>query len=155
MIDLIADGAHPAEELDKTVATIVSLKDAARALGISESGVRKRLARGQLDGQKDEKGYWVSVTLPADVTLPAEDSPEDVSAREARELDLYRQMVADKDKLIREKDEEINFLRQQLSTRDALYGESLRQMRALLPPEPKKKPRGGWWPWGRKDEDGG
>jgi hypothetical protein len=47
MADILADAAHPADDGEETVAVVVSLKDAARALGISESGVRKRLARGQ------------------------------------------------------------------------------------------------------------
>lgn len=140
---------------------VVSLKDAAHILRISDSGVRKRLAKGTLQGEKDETGHWVSVTLPPDVDLLKEEAPEEREERERRETELLEQLLAEKDRALTEKDEEIAFLRRQLDAqvreaerRDAIHMEQLRQIRALLPPQPKRKPGRSWWPWGRKAEEG-
>ncbi|MHB9132733.1 MAG: hypothetical protein ACYDBB_16825 [Armatimonadota bacterium] len=155
MVDTVAGQSAtsrqiPADSLDDADVNVVSLKDAARALGITESGVRKKLAKGQLDGVKDDKGRWLSVTLPAGVEMPP---PQAVKARDDREVALLEQLLEEKERAIATKEDEIAFLRRQLDSRDMLYAESLRQMRALLPPESNRKPRRSWWPWGRAADD--
>jgi hypothetical protein len=149
MVDTVAVSEEPTDDVN-----VVSLKDAARALGISESGVRKRLSRGQLAGTKDETGHWITVTLPQGTELPEEESPVAREARESREIELLNEIIAAKEKALKEKEDEITFMRRQLESRDMLYAESLRQMRALLPPEPKPKAKRGFWPWSRpKDSE--
>ncbi|MHB9026564.1 MAG: hypothetical protein ACYC7E_20725 [Armatimonadota bacterium] len=142
MADTVAASAEPASDVN-----VVSLKDAARALGISESGVRKRLSRGQLTGTKDETGHWLTVTLPQGVDMPQEESPATRQARESREVELLNEIIAAKEKALNEKEDEIVFLRRQLESRDMLYAESLRQMRSLMPPKKEKR---GFWPWSRR-----
>jgi hypothetical protein len=121
---------------------VVSLKDAARALGISESGVRKRLAKGKLRGEKSETGQWTSVMLPPGTTVPEAGQEFHENKHDDAEIILMREIISEKDRLVKSQEQEIDFLRQQLTNRDLLYGESLRQMKALLPPEgdrPEKK----------------
>jgi hypothetical protein len=66
---------------------LVSVSDAAAILGISEAGVRKRIQRGQLTGQK-VNGAWM-LTLPRDSVTgqPEPVSRDRVTARPAPERD--------------------------------------------------------------------
>lgn len=138
--------AHGVGEQDIQV---VTMKEAARALGISESGVRKRLAKGTLHGTKDDRGLWVSVMLPVGVELPPDDDElawddegtPGSSVRAGRNTpELLREIIQRQDRELVSRDRRIEFLEAQLQQRDAVYLESLRQLRALMPPEPTPEP---------------
>src|ERR671910_2391186 len=71
----------------------LSVAQAARALGVTESGVRKRVARGTLPHERDENGtVWVFVDPVQTVSGTPSDSPTD----EVRDtvLDALRDQVA-------------------------------------------------------------
>ena len=71
----------------------LSVAQAARALGLTESGVRKRVARGTLPHERDENGtVWVFV----DPLQTVSGTPLDNQADEVRDtiLDTLRDQVA-------------------------------------------------------------
>jgi hypothetical protein len=71
----------------------LSVAQAARALGVTESGVRKRVARGTLPHERDENGtVWVFV----DPVQTVSGTPLDDQADEVRDtiLDTLRDQVA-------------------------------------------------------------
>ena len=71
----------------------LSVAQAARALGVTESGVRKRLSRGTLPHERDENGtVWVFV----DPLQTVSGTPQDIQADEVREtvLDTLHDQVA-------------------------------------------------------------
>ena len=71
----------------------LSVAQAARALGLTESGVRKRVARGTLPHERDENGtVWVFV----DPLQTVSGTPLDNQAEEVRDtiLDTLRDQVS-------------------------------------------------------------
>ena len=71
----------------------LSVAQAARALGVTESGVKKRVARGTLPHERDENGtVWVFV----DPLQAVSGTPPDDQANEVRDtiLDTLRDQVA-------------------------------------------------------------
>jgi hypothetical protein len=71
----------------------LSVAQAARALGVTESGVRKRVARGTLPHERDENGtVWVFVDPVQTVSGTPSDSPTDEVQDTV--LDALRDQVA-------------------------------------------------------------
>jgi hypothetical protein len=134
---------------------IVDLKTAARMLGIGESAVRKRLGNGALVGEKDDKGHWISVTLPQELLneVQQEKAAQEDTAN-AREIGLLREFLAEKDRAIEARERENEFLRQRVMNLETLLAQSLQQYQALMPPaapEPEKKKRA-WWQWSSRED---
>jgi hypothetical protein len=93
----------------------VTVQEAARRLGITESAVRKRVQRGQLEYDK-EPGRRLYVHLD--------------------KQDKYRDRVRDSsyDMLVRRLENENEFLRRQLEHKDAILLNMTEAMKALNPP---------------------
>ena len=93
----------------------VTVQEAARRLGITESAVRKRVQRGQLEYDK-EPGRRLYVHLD--------------------KQDKYRDQVRDSsyDMLVRRLENENEFLRRQLEHKDAILLNMTEAMKALNPP---------------------
>jgi len=93
----------------------VTVQEAARRLGITESAVRKRVQRGQLEHDK-EPGRRLYVHLD--------------------KQDKYRDRVRDSsyDVLVRRLENENEFLRRQLEHKDAILLNMTEAMKALNPP---------------------
>lgn len=70
----------------------VSIPKAAIILGVSQEAVRKRIKRGTLKADKDDKGHWVVYLLPD--TLPVHDdlSSETNVPRQAPSRLVYRRV---------------------------------------------------------------
>ena len=104
------------------------MQEAARRLGITESAVRKRVQRGQLEHDK-EPGRRLYVHLD--------------------KQDKYRDRVRESsyDMLVRRLENENEFLRRQLEHKDAILLNMTEAMKALNPPaqeapsEPRESPQ--------------
>jgi len=93
------------------VSELVTIKEAAARLGVSEDTIKRRLKRGELHGEKQERpqGFTWLIELPDDLPAPggADFAGGGVSASsaEASELALLRERVA---ALERERDDAID-----------------------------------------------
>jgi DNA-binding Lrp family transcriptional regulator len=98
----------------------VTVQEAARRLGISESGVRKRVKREQLDSTNE--GGRVYVYLDA-VGTEADPVPDNVP-------DKYTARLED----------EVDFLRDQVRRQQEIIGQQAISLRALSAPESPPEP---------------
>ncbi len=99
----------------------VTVQEAARRLGISESGVRKRVKRRQLDSTNE--GGRVYVYLDS-VVLEADPVPDSVP-----------------DKYVASLEDQVEFLRDQVRRQQEIIGQQAISLRALSAPEPREEPR--------------
>jgi IS30 family transposase len=96
----------------------LTVADAARALGITQDAVRKRIRRGTIQSEKDESGR-IYVYVPASETVHKTD--QDTS-----------QPLSDATALISAKDETIAALRDQLEAERQAHAEARRLLMAAL-----------------------
>jgi len=100
----------------------VSVPEAARRIGITQSAIHKRIARGQIGWEKDEDGR-VFVFLDPSLTSPDEstDGSTDKSLR-----DPYR------DDLLASLQDQVDYLRNELSKAREEHAEEMRRKDHLL-----------------------
>lgn len=127
----------------------LTVKEAAEQLGISEDGVRKRIARGKLDSTKVEGTVYVYAD---DLSAEATDRLKDRYAESRRtETDRLNTMVLEiLQGQIRDQKQRISFLEKQITeTMDLLRAEAVQRqhlmnevnrMRALRPATKGDKP---------------
>ena len=113
----------------------LSVAQAARALGLTESGVRKRVARGTLPHERDENGtVWVFV----DPLQTVSGTPLDNQTDEVRDtiLDTLRDQVATlKD--------QVRYLQAEGERKDAIImtmAQRIPELEAPASPEPREAP---------------
>ena len=116
----------------------LSVAQAARALGLTESGVRKRVSRGTLPHERDENGtVWVFV----DPLQTVSGTPLDSQADEARELrDSVRDSVLDAlhDQVATLKDQ-VRYLQAEGERKDAILMTMAQRIPELeAAPEPRE-----------------
>jgi hypothetical protein len=99
----------------------LTIQDAARRLGVSEGAVRKRVARGTLEHDKEESGR-VYVYLPAGVD-------DGVDGGQDEGVD------PNSSALISHLEEEISYLRDENRRKDEIIMQQAMTMRALSAPE--------------------
>jgi excisionase family DNA binding protein len=87
----------------------LTVAEAASALGISQDAVRKRIARGTIQHDRDESGR-VYVYLPASETVHKTDQDATQDAASKTVQDRYIQSLED----------QIAFLRRELERKDAI-----------------------------------
>ncbi len=110
---------------------VLDITTAARTLGLTPDAVRKRLARGSLQGYKDERGFW-HVTLDTEPVT----SGHDTAAQPGSDRN-----GADKTVLVLE--ETVAMLRSELDTKNVQISELHRLMaQAALPLARASRP---WW----------
>jgi excisionase family DNA binding protein len=103
----------------------ITVQEAARRLGVSEGAVRKRVARGTLEHDKDESGR-VYVYLPDGVDGVQDEGVDPNS-----------------NALISHLEEEISYLRDENRRKDEIIMQQAMTMRALsAPDEPENVPQG-------------
>src|ERR671910_3478355 len=112
----------------------LSVAQAARALGVTESGVRKRVARGTLPHERDENGtVWVFV----DPLQTVSGTPLDNQADEVRDtiLDtLHDQVATLKD--------QVRYLQAEGERKDAILMTMAQRIPELeAAPEPRESPQ--------------
>jgi hypothetical protein len=130
--DTLRDGAG--QRLEK-----LSVAQAARALGLTESGVRKRVSRGTLPHDRDENGtVWVFVdplqTVSGTPLDPGSDQAEDV--RDTL-LDALNDQVATLK-------EQVRYLQAEGERKDAIIGGLVQRIPPQLEPAedvPREGPR--------------
>lgn len=96
----------------------ITIQEAARRLGVSEGAVRKRVARGTLEHDKEDDGR-VYVYLPAGVDDVQDEGVDPNSSA-----------------LISHLEEEISYLRDENRRKDEIIMQQAVTMRALTAPEP-------------------
>ena len=112
---------------------VLDIATAARTLGLTPDAVRKRLARGSLQGYKDERGFW-------HVTLDTEPVASGHSTTDQPDSDRNG---TDKTVLVLE--ETVVMLRSELDTKNVQISELHRLMaQAALPSASGNRP---WWRW--------
>ena len=100
----------------------MSVADAARRLGISEGGVRKRAQRGQIPHERDERGrLWVWLD-PSETHRDWSRDRPDASLGQSR------------DELVAELRDRVAFLQRELERKDAIMLNMTEAMKALNPP---------------------
>lgn len=99
----------------------VTVREAARRLGISESGVRKRVARGQIEHTREDDGR-VYVYLDTAGT-DADHVPDYVPDRYVERLE-----------------DEVEFLRDQVRRQQEIIGQQAISLRALSAPQEPAAP---------------
>ena len=130
----------------------LSAKEAAEHVGMTKQGIIKAIRGGKISAQKDVNGEWRiepvelfrvytpvngSSHQPEETSLQ-EDTPENTVSLQ-REIELLREMLADKDDVIRD-------LRGRLDAE----ADERRKLTLLLTevqnpaPAPKEKPKGFW-----------
>jgi hypothetical protein len=116
--------------------TRVTVPDASRILGLTESTVRKRVQRGSIPHEKAENGR-VYVYLPPDETrresrnVPASHASRPRSVRPGQSRDSY----------VRSLEERVAFLEDQLRRQtDIIAGLVERVPELEAPPEPRRSP---------------
>jgi len=111
----------------------LSVAQAARALGLTESGVRKRVARGTLPHERDENGtVWVFV----DPLQTVSGTPLDNQTDEVRDtiLDTLRDQVATLK-------EQVRYLQAEGERKDAILMTMAQRIPELeAAPEPRESP---------------
>ncbi|MHB9134643.1 MAG: hypothetical protein ACYDBB_26515 [Armatimonadota bacterium] len=125
---------------------VVSVDEAATLLGISLDGVKKMLARHPEKGTKDVKGRWASVQLTRAELEAAEAKGNNPRTSEDRPetallISLYEQRMAEKDAQIQFLQEQLRTKDSQIERRDQLHALELQQIQALMPPQEEKPPR--------------
>jgi hypothetical protein len=104
---------------DRTASTRVSVYEAASALGVTVDAIRKRVARGTIPHQRDEKGrVWVILDTDQDAASKVQDTDQPQS---------------DSTMLISRLEDEVRFLREELARKDAIMlrmAESIPQLEA-------------------------
>ena len=125
--DTIRDGGG--QQLER-----LSVAQAARALGVTESGVRKRVSRGTLPHERDENGtVWVFV----DPLQTVSGTPQDSQADDVRDsvLDaLYDQVATLKD--------QVRYLQAEGERKDAILMTMAQRIPELeAAPEPRESPQ--------------
>jgi hypothetical protein len=115
----------------------LSVAQAARALGLTESGVRKRVSRGTLPHERDDNGtVWVFV----DPLQTVSGTPLDSQADEARE---FRESVLDAlhDQVATLKDQ-VRYLQAEGERKDAILMTMAQRIPELeAAPEPRESPQ--------------
>lgn len=133
---------------------LVDKAEAARRLGVSVDTVERRLKRGDLQGEQEQRGKgwrWL-VEVPDDVasaTAPANNGAAPASAPASNtdapaEPGLVNAFKSQIDHL----QEQVKNLNHQLTVKDNQISELLivtRQTQAMLPPPPER--RRGFWGW--------
>ena len=122
-----------------------TIDEAARVLKISKEAVRKRIKRGSLKGYKDEAGRWI-IDLPDTDRTSGQDTRQDEGQAAGGDASA---------KLVQVLQDEILFLRQELSRKDQILymmAEKLPQLEAPkqeTPEKPKEtqteEPEKRWW----------
>jgi len=132
---------------------LVDKQEAARRLGVSVDTVERRLKRGDLQGQQEQRGKgwrWL-VEVPDDVA-PANNGSAPASAPASSinapaEPGLLNAFQSQIDHL----QEQVKNLNHQLTVKDNQISELLivtRQAQAMLPPPPAEpERRRGFWGW--------
>lgn len=105
----------------------VDIGQAAEILGMSKDAVRKRIQRGTLPAEKIDGQWYIRLDDIQDI-LKDEEAPNSFHS----ELLALRARVQELEERLRDKQEEINFLRSELERKDVLFQQHLR---ALPPPE--------------------
>jgi len=83
----------------------VDVKQAAEALGISSEGIRQRIRRGSLESEKDTDGrVYVFIDEEAANGTPYEPSTDDVVLRLENEVEFLRKELATRDAEIQRRD---------------------------------------------------
>lgn len=95
----------------------VTVQEAARRLGISESGVRKRIKRRQLDSTHEEGRVYVYL----DTVVTEADSVPDP--------------VPDQLRYVERLEDEVEFLRDQVRRQQEIIGQQALSLRALSAPQ--------------------
>ena len=81
------------------------MKQAAEALGISSEGIRQRIRRGSLESEKDTDGrVYVFIDEEAANGTPYEPSTDDVVSRLENEVEFLRKELATRDAEIQRRD---------------------------------------------------
>ena len=119
----------------------LSVAQAARALGLTESGVRKRVSRGTLPHERDDNGtVWVFV----DPLQTVSGTPLDSQADEAREFrDSVQDSVLDAlhDQVATLKDQ-VRYLQAEGERKDAILMTMAQRIPELeAAPEPRESPQ--------------
>ena len=125
-----------------------SVKQAAEATGKTKPTILRAIQKGKISAKKDEHGEWE--IDPAELHRVYAPVPEDTDTSVSLEVELLREMLADKDK-------QIESLSRRLESADEERRTTLRQLTAILtdqraqaiitpppvdPPAPTKR---GWW----------
>ena len=111
--------------------TVLDIATAARTLGLTPDAVRKRLARGSLQGFKDTRGKW-QVTLAGQPDMSGRDT--DVQPDNDR---------TGSDKAVMVLEDTVAILRSELDSKNVQIGELHRLLaQAALPPVNGHRP---WW----------
>jgi hypothetical protein len=88
-----------------TIKRRVDVKQAAEALGISSEGIRQRIRRGSLESEKDTDGrVYVFIDEEATNGAPYERSTDDVVSRLENEVEFLRKELATRDAEIQRRD---------------------------------------------------
>ena len=83
----------------------MDVKQAAEALGISSEGIRQRIRRGSLESEKDTDGrVYVFIDEEATNGTPYEPSTDDVVTRLENEVEFLRKELATRDAEIQRRD---------------------------------------------------
>jgi len=107
----------------------VDVKQAAEALGISSEGVRQRIRRGSLESEKDTDGrVYVFIDEEATNGASYERSTDDVVTRLENEVDFLRKELATRDA--------------EIQRRDAVLLSLSEGLKALNPPPASPEPQG-------------
>jgi len=129
-----------------------SVKQAAEATGKTKPTILRAIQKGKISAKKDEPGEWE--IDPAELHRVYAPVPEDTDTSVSLEVELLREMLADKDK-------QIESLSRRLESADEERRTTLRQLTAILtdqraqaiitpPPEPAAQTaaapvRRRWW----------
>ena len=107
-----------------TIRRRVDVKQAAEALGISSEGVRQRIRRGSLESEKGEDGrVYVFIDEEAINGAPYERSTDNVVTRLENEVEFLRKELATRDA--------------EIQRRDAVLLSLSEGLKALNPPPPE------------------
>ena len=83
----------------------VDVKQAAEALGISSEGIRQRIRRGSLESERDSDGRVYVFLAEEDINgTPSERGTDDVVTRLENEVEFLRQELATRDAEIQRRD---------------------------------------------------
>ena len=106
----------------------MDVKQAAEALGISSEGIRQRIRRGSLRSEKDTDGrVYVFIDEEAANGTPYEPSTDDVVSRLENEVEFLRKELATRDA--------------EIQRRDAVLLSLSEGLKALNPPPASPEPR--------------